>query len=155
MNSKIMELLREETKDRIEPGKLLIELKQCETARQVREQVNNFSFSSGWLCLTDRVVALYSPADLAGAQDGVILSGELANGGESLHIRQAENGWTLTSFKTGQGEACLVCDEEYISTENQQQARLKYQVCWRLHNDSYRPWAARFTGLEKGGADNE
>jgi hypothetical protein len=114
--------------------------------------VRGFPFDEGWLCLTDRVVPLYSGTDLMEElQKGTILSGELAKENQSLHIRQSGLGWTITRYMVSEGEGCLMLQEEYVSTENGQRDRLNYDVYWRLDGGSYRPWAARFTGFAKGG----
>lgn len=153
MNEKLMNLLNRETGDKMCSGKLVVKLTQVATQEQLREEIRNFSFSSGWFCLTDRVVSLYTVDDWAEVESSIILSGELANSGESLHIRQAESGWNVTRMTTGDGEDCLTCQEEYVGVGNKQQDRLLYDVYWKLVDDVYRPWVARFAELVKGGAN--
>lgn len=152
MNEQLKQLLLKETGDLIEQGRLEVRSSNVESPEKVREAIKEFSFDSGWLCLTDRVIPLYSAEDLLQAQSGIILSAELAGRSESLHIRQAEEGWTITRYKAGAGEECLIFREEYVSTENKQRDRLQYDVCWKLDNGSYRPWAARLSAMVKGGA---
>jgi hypothetical protein len=114
--------------------------------------IRSFPFDEGWLCLTNHEVPLYSCADLKPEMEkGTILSGELAKRNKSLHIRQSGIGWIFTQYSVSDGEGCLMLREEFISTENGQRDRLKYDVYWRLEGGSYRPWAARFTGFIKGG----
>lgn len=153
MNEQLKQLLFKETGDHIVTGKLDIKQNDATTVKQVWDEVRNFQFTSGWLCLTDKVVQLYSIEEILNVQNGIILSAELANDSESLHIRQAETGWTITRFKTREGEECLMFREEYVSTENKQRDRLQYDVYWKLDNVSYRPWAARFAGMVKGGTE--
>ncbi len=148
----INKVLAQEKCGAIVQEKLTIIPTPVASRQDVWEAVNAFAFEAGWLCLTDRVVQLGSSADLEKIRGGIILSGELAKGRETLHIRQSTVGWTLTRFIAGEGEPCLMLKEEYISTENQQQERLRYDVYWKLVEGSYRPWAGRFTGFATGGA---
>lgn len=155
MNEKLMDLLSNTTGDKVSETHVTVTPDMVASADQVWEQVRVFPLTSGWISLTDKVIPLYSAADLADVQGGIILSGELSAGSESLHIRQAETGWSITRIKTGEGEKekCLMLREEYIGTENKQQDRLQYEVYWKLENGTYRPWVARFAGmLNVGGA---
>lgn len=151
MNPGLLELLKKETGDTIISTSIDVRTTPLDTPEQVWEQVNVFNFDSGWICLTDRVVPLYSNGDLAACAGGIILSAELAGNAETLHIRQSENGWTMTRLKTGEGENCLMLREEYLSTENRQKARLFYEIYWKSENGVNRPYVARFAGIEKGG----
>lgn len=152
MNEKLVKLLNGETGDQAVAAKVAVSQHQVDTPKEVWEHVRQFPFDSGWLSLTDKVMPFYTAEDLAQVSGGIILSGELAGADESLHIRQAENGWNLTRIKSGDGEACLMLREDYTGTENKQQDRLQYEVYWKLDNGSYRPWVARLSGMVKGGA---
>jgi len=153
VNENLMNLLYKETGDKVHSGKLAVKLTLVSTQELLRKEIEEFPFSFGWLCHTDSVVSLYSADDRAAIKNSIILSGELANSSESLHIRQAENGCSVTRMTTGDGEDCLTCREEYVGVENKQQDRLQYEVYWKLANGSYRPWVARFAGIQKGGAN--
>lgn len=149
MNDNLKNLITRETGDQLSAAKLSITTAQAATPEQVWEQVAAFPFDEGWLCLTDRVLSLHSAADLANARGRIILSGELARGAESIHIRQAEAGWLITRFRDGEGDDCLKLEEQFISTEEKQALRLNYHCYWKQLDGRWQPAAARFTGFRK------
>jgi len=153
MNSQLKQLLQHETGDIVTEARVAVAVEPLATAAQVWEKVRSFLCESGWVCLTDQVKALYSGNDLADLSEGVILSAELAGNGQSLHIRQAETGWCATTITVGSGEPCLMLSEQYLSTENKQQARLSYEVYWKVQDGVCRPWVARLAALVKGGSN--
>lgn len=150
MNSQLAQLLKNKTEDQIQPALVEVALKPLADAGQVWEAVHTFPFDSGWICLTDQVVPLYSSHDLAAVPNGIILSAELAGATQSLHIRQSENGWVATTITVGSGEPCLMLTEQYLSTVQKQQLSLGYQLFWKETEGGYAPFVARFTGWEKG-----
>lgn len=149
MNEQIKALLKAETGDAPASVKLAIASETAQTPAEVWSRIDSFAPNQGWLCLTDKVLSIYEKTDIPLDRTGIILSGELVNGSESLHIRQSENGWALRLLKAGEGDDCVMFKKEYVSTENSQQARLLYEVCWKCDSDRYRPWAARFAGIVK------
>lgn len=151
MNNELIRLLEQETGDKVAESQVAVQIESMQTQEQVWEKVRAFPFDSGWLCLTDKVCALYAGHDLAAVSKGVMLSAELAGTDQSLHIRQAENGWIAATISIGNGEPCLMVEESYLSTENKQQDRLQYQVFWKNTDGVCRPYVARFVGLVKGG----
>jgi len=151
MNNELIRLLEQETGDKLTAVMVDVTVTPLADAAQLWEQVHSFAFDSGWLCLTDKVLPLYTDQDLADITDGIILSAELAAQTQSLHIRQSENGWTATTITVGRGEPCLMLEESYLSTENKQQDRLQYQVFWKCSEDVCKPYVARLAGLVKGG----
>lgn len=151
MNNELIRLLEKETGDKLTAQQVAVTVTPLSDAAQVWEKVHSFAFDSGWLCLTDKALPLYSGQDLAGITEGIILSAELAAQTQSLHIRQSENGWTATTITVGSGEPCLMLEESYLSTENKQQDRLQYQVFWKISEGVCRPFVARLAGLVKGG----
>jgi hypothetical protein len=90
--------------------------------------------------------------DLDTLQGRVILSGELAKGARSLHIRQAQEGWSLLHLSAGEGQECLKLRESFISTERNNGLRLNYDVYWSLQEGVYAPHAFRFVGFSEGGS---
>lgn len=154
MNNRLIRFLEDETGDKAIETTVDIQIEPIATPEAIWEKIRNFPFDSGWICLTDKVLALYSADELANAGSGIILSAELAGQTQSLHIRQTENGWNSTTITTGTGQPCLMLAESYLSTENKQQDSLHYQVFWQESDDgSYRPSVARLAGLVKGGAN--
>jgi len=154
MNNNLIRLLEEETGDKAVETAVDIQTESIDTPETVWEKICTFPFDSGWICLTDKVLALYSADDLANAGSGIILSAELAGQTQSLHIRQAENGWNSITITIGTGKPCLVLAESYLSTKNKQQDHLHYQVFWQESDDgTYRPSVARLAGLVKGGTN--
>lgn len=149
MNDNLKNLISRETSDRVITAKLSITSEQVSTQEQVWEKLAAFPFNEGWLCLTDQVLPLYYATDLTKIRGRIILSGELANSAESIHIRQAEAGWLITRFRDGEGDDCLKLEEQYISTEEKQSLRLTYQSYWKQLDGTWQPAAARFTGFRK------
>jgi len=131
-----MKLLENETGDQAKQAKISVTSATVATHQELKEQIGAFSFNSGWVCFTDRVIPLYNSSEPASLPEGIILSAEFASDTASLHIRQSENGWTVTTFKTGEDIDCLMFCEEYVSTENERQARLKYEVYWKQEKRS-------------------
>lgn len=109
---------------------------------------------SGWLCFTDRVLIV--PDEYAFADSGgILLSGELARGDESLHIRQSQTGWQLWHLSRHDGGEMLMVKERFVSIRQRGQ-KLVYEKYWRMEAGDeglkvYRPFAARFAGFEQGG----
>lgn len=154
MNNNLIRLLEKETGDKAVETTVDIQAEAIDTPETVWEKIHNFPFDSGWICLTDTVLPLYSGQDLAKAGNGIVLSAELAGQTQSLHIRQSDKGWAATLITIGSGKPCLMLAESYLSTENKQQDRLQYQVFWQESGDgSYRPSVARLAALVKGGAN--
>lgn len=151
MNDALKGLLKKVTGDELIANRLQVSSEAVATPADLWGAVRSFASEQGWLCLTDRVVSFYKATELAGVE-GIILSGELVNGGKSLHIRQAESGWQLTRLESGIGDDCLMCRETYIGTDHGQQDRLHYEVYWKMEDGSYRPYTGRFAGLQEGGA---
>ena len=157
MTDDLIRLLRKETGDDLSSARLAVSIRTGATPEAVWNEVRSFAPGEGWLCLTDRVVAIRSPQDLAAIDGGIILSGEMVKGAESLHIRQAAEGWILSRLKAGEGDECLMFRDSFVSTEDNQQLRLSYEVYWRQQADSlsgtdgYQPYAFRFAGFSKGG----
>jgi hypothetical protein len=150
--SAINKVLKEWKCSEASPAKLDVSTEQLNNHEIVLEKIHNFKPNQGWICFTDKVAAFYSASELEALGNGTILSGELAKENESVHIRQSGSGWTVIHYAIGIGADCLMLPEEYISTENKQLDRLKYEVYWKKDDSGcYRPWAGRFAGFVKGG----
>lgn len=110
---------------------------------------------TGWLCFTDKVAVV--PEEFrfnAEASSSILLSGELARGNESLHVRQSEKGWQLFTLTREEGGGMLMVKEKYLSTREEGK-KLCYENYWKKEPNKeglevYRPFAARFTGFEGG-----
>jgi hypothetical protein len=158
VNKKLLEQIKGATGDAIVSGSLLVQCEPCSSARELQGRVRGFAPQEGWLCLTDRVLHFRDAAALEALlpEGAVVLSGELARGEESLHIRQAETGWNVTRLSAGKGEKCLMFRESYLSTEARENINLDYEVYWKLQADglggrAYLPCGFRFTGFAEGG----
>ena len=112
----------------------------------VRSRLVEFG-GAGWLCLTDRVVPNFNGVDLP---DGVPLHAEVTDGERSLHLRQHREGWVLYTIARGEGDDQLIFNETFVAIGG---GRLQYEVAWRrdLEDRTWRPWCARFVGIEAGG----
>jgi hypothetical protein len=152
MIDKIKQLLQGEKIDAtgLAFAHISIATEKAELPGDVWKAVSDFAPLQGWLCLTDRVIHFCEPSGMPGDNVGIILSGELANGNESLHIRQSEGGWLLTRLIAGRGDDCIVFREQFVSTESGRRDRLNYEVYWRLENGAYKPYAGRFCGIGEG-----
>lgn len=109
---------------------------------------------NGWLCFTDKVVIVPDEFDFSSGADRIILSGELARGKESLHIRQAGSEWLLVPLTRQDGGDMLMVEEKYLPIRGSR--KLCYETYWKKQkNDdglvAYRPYAARFSGFDQGG----
>jgi len=150
MNEALLKLLKSETGTEVVRESLKTEVTPAKDAKEVWRAVDEFASEEGWLCLTDEVLKIDNPSDLGELQERVILSGELAKGDQSLHIRQAQDGWSLIYLSAGQGDECLKFNESFISTEEGQSVRLTYEIYWKNDGNAYAPHAFRFTGFSKG-----
>lgn len=109
----------------------------------------------GWLCFTDEVAIVPEEFCFAAGASGIILSGELACGNESLHIRQSGNGWQIFVLTREDGGEMLMVTETYLSTRDGGK-KLCYENYWKKEPNKeglevYRPFAARFAGFDPGG----
>ncbi|MDX9708198.1 MAG: hypothetical protein RBT64_01475 [Trichloromonas sp.] len=150
MNEAVLKLLKSETGTEVVRENLKTEVTPAKDANEVWRAVREFAGEEGWLCLTDKVLKIDQPSDLDKSQGRVILSGELVKGARSLHVRQAQEGWSLVYLSAGQGDECLKFNESFISTEEGQAVRLTYEVYWKSDGSAYAPHAFRFTGFAKG-----
>ena len=110
---------------------------------------------TGWLCFTDKVEIVPEEFCFAATASGIILSGELARGNESLHIRQSGDGWQLFTLTREDGGEMLMVKEKYLSTLDGGKM-LCYENYWEKEKNKdgrevYRPFAARFAGFVQGG----
>ena len=106
----------------------------------------------GWLCLTDKILLL--PHDAGEMTGKTILSGEIANGEKSLHIRQCASGWELYNMTRSDGGEQLMIEQTFISTKDMNM-RLKYEVYWKKNEiGAMTPFASRFAGFSYKGGNN-
>jgi hypothetical protein len=151
MNESLLKLLKSETGTEVVRESVLATPTPVNDASEVWRAVREFAGEEGWLCLTDEVRMIDDATDLDTLQGRVILSGELAKGARSLHIRQAQEGWSLIHLCAGEGRECLKWGESFISTESNNGLRLNYDVYWTLQEGVYAPYAFRFVGFSEGG----
>ncbi|NCO65283.1 MAG: hypothetical protein COW32_09925 [Candidatus Aquicultor secundus] len=120
---------------------------------ELLKTVADFVPAIGWLCLTDEVLVVDEKFDHSSLQQRIILSGELASGDKSFHIRQADNGWIVVDLERKAGDDQIMIDEAFISTK-QELGKLKYETYWKkAENDGFevfRPVVSRFIGFERG-----
>lgn len=109
--------------------------------RVVQERLSSFS-GAGWICFCSSVEE-HAPGDPV---DEIPLSAELSNGSSSLHLRQADAGWALTTIT----EVSAGPDGEQYWIERTEHAcvgggNLHYDTAWRLSpGDVWRPSLSRF-----------
>ena len=138
-----------------EQAELKIIRKEAAAPAEVLAAVAQFGGGSGWLCLTDRVVAVHAGTDYATFAGSIILSGELVDGERSLHIRQAGSGWNLYDLRREEGSGMLVVREPLATIDG---GTAQYEVYWKkapngFGFDEFRPYAGRFTGFVAGGGN--
>ena len=109
------------------------------------------SSCTGWLCFTDSVKIIPEEFRLDTGTFGIILSGELSRGNESLHIRQSDNGWQLYPLTRVEDGEMLMVEETFLSTRENGRT-LCYENYWRKETNEeqhevYRPFASRFAGF--------
>lgn len=151
MNEALLKLLESETNTKVVREGLETKVTPAKDAKELWSEVREFAGEEGWLCLTDEVRKIDKTTDFDELQGRVILSGELAKGAQSLHIRQAQEGWSLIHLCAGEGRECLKWGESFISTEKNNGLRLNYDVYWSLQEGVYSPSAFRFVGFSEGG----
>lgn len=121
-----------------------------------KDKLNNFIVDfkpiEGWLCFTDKVVIFPDECTLPAA--GIILSSELVSGLRSLHIRQAESGWSchIIERQDHVGDQ-LVFEKSFLSIPRAK-CKLRYEVFWKISDNpkehqTFQPYISRFAGFEK------
>lgn len=121
---------------------------------EARAFADSESLFEGWLCLTDEVMLVDKNFDFSEIKGRTVLSGELAGGERSLHIRQWEDGWILSSLTRKNGGNQFMVEEKFISTRRP--LKLRYETYWQEKENCYgqralQPLASRFSGFERGG----
>lgn len=137
--------------DKVRKATLQVQRTEAADQQQVQSRISSFG-GEGWLCLTDKVIIL--PADNEKIVGKIVLSGELANGSKSLHIRQSASGWELHEMISIPDGDQLMLEEEFLSIQDKDM-KLKYETCWRRdENGTLAPFASRFAGFfTQGGND--
>ncbi len=130
-------------------GTLAVEKFSYKLRDDVVKAIGDFDPETGWLCFTDKVVLL-DELDAGSLKNGILLSAELVNGKQSLHIRQQGDswgGWIYTSDKNGDE---LILEQSFLGTSRTKGRRLCYQTLWKEVDGSLQPTLSRFTGFVKG-----
>lgn len=120
-------------------------------ASALHKMIEDFKPQEGWLCLTDKVVMI--PAECTLPVSGIILSGELVCGSKSLHIRQAENGWSCRVIERRSAGDQIMYEQTFLSIPGRGNIKLKYETYWKIDADVagravYQPHVSRFAGFE-------
>lgn len=154
MNAALFELIEKETGDRVVPGSLSVGVRNMSTPDAVREAIRSFAPREGWVSLTGEVIRIAGSVDIGAIDRGVVLSGEFvsADGKSSLHVRQAEAGWSVMTIERTEGGDGVIVEDSFLS-ESADGTRLDYEVHWKGSDESpaCRPTSFRFTGFSKGG----
>jgi hypothetical protein len=128
----------------------------------IHEKLADFAGSDGWLCLTDEVIVVTAGFDFSTLTERIILSGELAKGKKSLHIRQgqcipgkceAENsGWLWYEIESDDSGDHIIIDESFIAIPKAGGRKLNYETFWKLEEATgvLAPYASRFAGFTGG-----
>lgn len=109
---------------------------------------------SGWLCFTDKVQIVTDEYRFADGDSRILLSGEMARGDISLHIRQSDNGWQLVELTRSDWGEMLMIQEDFLSIYKEGK-KLRYENYWHRGKnkeglDVYQPFTSRFAGFAGG-----
>ena len=120
-------------------------------ASTLHKMIEDFKLKEGWLCLTDKVVII--PSECSLPVRGTILSGEMVCDSKSLHIRQAENGWSCRIIERCSTGNQIMYEQKFLSIPGRGNVKLKYEIYWELNNEAagyavYQPYVSRFAGFE-------
>lgn len=135
-----------------------VELNAVFTRQELAGKIRSLKADQGWICFTDEVVMVDKDFDYQKLDQKIVLSGELANGKTSIHIRQGDSGWIITKIHRidggGAGDQLMVNDA-FIGTRERR--TVLYETYWRKRKgnfgqDVFTPYVSRFAGF-KGGAD--
>lgn len=139
--------------DAVHSASITISRTELNTPHEVQTAVAAFSGSEGWLCLTDEVLVLKQGKPLPSLAGRIILSGELASGLKSLHIRQNGDKWEQYTLERRDGGEQFMLEESFLSIPKGGQCRLKYEIYWQTDaTGALAPFAGRFAGFEPGGS---
>ena len=122
------------------------------TAHDVRNAIKAFTPSEGWLCLTDEVLVIRKGNTLPSLDGRIILSGELACGTQSIHIRQNGDCWEQYLLERKEDDGQVMVEESFITIPKGEKSKLKYEIYWQADaQGALAPFASRFVGFEQGG----
>ncbi len=125
---------------------------ELKTAHDVLTAVKEFAPSEGWLCFTDEVLVIRKGTLLPSLDGRVILSGELASGTQSIHIRQSGACWEHYLLHRQEGGEQVMVEESFITIPKGEKSKLKYEIYWQADAQGVlAPFASRFVGFEQGG----
>jgi len=138
----------------------VISLEKISSPEEALQNVTSFHAEnpadcSGWLCFTGEVEEFIGAYDFLKFAGRILLSGELACGAKSLHLRQSENGWNIFRFERVEGGDMLMFEESYVSIRKEL-GKLRYETFWRKEKNNeelevFRPYVSRFAGFAQGG----
>lgn len=112
------------------------------------EAFSNFG-GQGWLCTAERKkVEIIEDARQQRIDKEFPLWGELVTPGTSLHLRQAGEGWSLTTISDNREENGILLDKQLIGVAG---TTLFYRVAYTIQSlnglEELRPLASRFLGF--------
>ncbi len=117
----------------------------------LKERLSEIRVREGWIQYTGEVITIHSPGSVP-ERDEIPLCGEfLVSESHSMHLRQAEDGWLLTSIRRQDGEG-LGKQRSFIVDKNPD-AHIKYEVDFTLQDNVFgkgviREHLFRFAGFE-------
>jgi hypothetical protein len=115
----------------------------------VRDAVLKFDATEGWLCFQSDV-RYFQNKEIEYTQDDVLLYGELAKSGASLHIREDGKGaWILTQLTDQAGGDYLMEEKSFLGEKGHAPNKLYYRVYWENQKgQGFHRIAARFIGFQ-------
>ncbi len=152
MKTVLNNILKSEKLPEIRSGQAEITTESLADMNAVRQALEAFNASQGWVCFSDEICAYRSTITAADLTGRIILSAELVRGECSLHLRQDGAGWQCWSIDAKAEGDCWVIDETLIGTPGLK-GRLHYETYWGQSevNAAYAPLFSRFAGFDKGG----
>ena len=133
--------------------KIHVDIQTCSTSSEAKRQFEAFG-GKGWICTAGKVGA-FPGTDTADADP--ILCAELFKAGTSLHIRQHNNGWIVSTLSESDDNDSFISEEQLLALDN---SILTYRVSWELLDNAaglmeYTPVSFRLSGSESSGGTNE
>jgi hypothetical protein len=116
----------------------------------LRTCLSAFGPAEGWLCLTDQVIEIAPDYDFGQLSGRNILSGELAAGDRTLHLRQQNDAWIAVELQRIAATDGYLVEQHLFPVRGSR--KLRYEVCWSAGDDGIlKPNASRFAGFATGG----